>query len=322
MSEDALIFAKVFDGAGGAQSFSSLEEVPNTQSIVWYHFDANQERAIDDIKHTFTSIDDSTLDAITNEDARPRTLALDEGTLIILRGINHNEGEDPEDMIAVRIWITGSKILTLRYRKSKAVMMLGTLLDKGKGPKNIGDMVTLLCSYIFNFIELSIDQYDEKVDLLEQFVVDSPDKKIRSEISNVRKAVIVLRRYIAPQKEAISQLRFSDVPWLDAKHLRRIQESQDALFRAIEKLDAIRERSQVVKDELVNALSDKLNRNLYVLSVITAIFLPLGFLTGLFGINIGGMPGVDNPEAFAYFAISLAVIVGIQIVLFKWFKWF
>ncbi|MFT7528788.1 MAG: zinc transporter, partial [Arenicella sp.] len=81
------------------------------------------------------------------------------------------------------------------------------------------------------------------------------------------------------------------------------------------------ERSQIIKDDLVNALSDRLNRNLYVLSVITAIFLPLGFLTGLFGINIGGMPGVDNNMAFSIFSIGLIVVVFIQIILFKLFKW-
>jgi zinc transporter len=73
---------------------------------------------------------------------------------------------------------------------------------------------------------------------------------------------------------------------------------------------------------LGNALSDRLNRNLYTLSVVTAIFLPLGFLTGLFGINIGGMPGVEDEQAFFVFAGALAIIVSIQIVIFKYLKWF
>ena len=138
----------------------------------------------------------------------------------------------------------------------------------------------------------------------------------------MRKAAIILRRYIAPQKDVMNQMRYSDISWLNSKNSRKLQESQDTLLRCIEELDAIRERSQVVKDELVNALSDRLNRNLYVISVVTAIFLPLGFLTGLFGINIGGMPGVDSENAFLIFSSVLAVIVLVQIVLFRFFKWF
>ena len=71
-----------------------------------------------------------------------------------------------------------------------------------------------------------------------------------------------------------------------------------------------------------NILAGKLNKNMYVLSVISAIFLPLGFLTGLFGINIGGIPGVEDPNAFWVFSGILVVIVSLQIWIFKKLGWF
>ena len=93
-------------------------------------------------------------------------------------------------------------------------------------------------------------------------------------------------------------------------------------MRYVEDLDTIRERAQIVKDELSNMLSDRLNKNLYILSVIAAIFLPLGFLTGLLGINIGGVPGSDNPNAFWIFNAGLLVLISLQIWLFRKLKWF
>jgi len=65
-----------------------------------------------------------------------------------------------------------------------------------------------------------------------------------------------------------------------------------------------------------------LNKNMYVLSVVAAIFLPLGFLTGLLGINVGGMPGADNTDAFWIFCGLLVIVVGLQVLLFKKMKWF
>ncbi len=61
---------------------------------------------------------------------------------------------------------------------------------------------------------------------------------------------------------------------------------------------------------------------MYVLSVIAAIFLPLGFLTGLLGINVGGIPGADNPEAFWLFGAGLFCLVLIEVFIFKKLKWF
>jgi zinc transporter len=319
--ESPLIFAKLLDGKGGAVSFNSLENLPSSPESLWLHFDANHPEALAAIRAVAPDIDEHSLTAIFDHDARPRTLPLDNGVLVILRGINHNEGDEPEDMVAIRMWVSDKHLISLRYRKSKGLMQVSDSLEIGRGPKSLGDVVSQICSNVFGFIEVSIEKLDEHIDQLETKVLDEPSKNLRRDISELRKEAIILRRYIAPQKEAINQLQYADVGWLSVRNLRRIQEAQDSLLRGIEELDSIRERAQVVKDELVNALSDRLNRNLYVLSVITAIFLPLSFLTGLFGINIGGMPGVSSENAFFIFVVSLTVLLIIQIALFKLFKW-
>ena len=94
------------------------------------------------------------------------------------------------------------------------------------------------------------------------------------------------------------------------------------MIRYIEDIDSIRERAQITKDELTNALSDKMNKNLYMLSVVAAIFLPLGFLTGLLGINVGGIPGAETANAFFIFCVILVAVICSQIALFKYLKWF
>ncbi|MAM33769.1 MAG: hypothetical protein CMH28_01700 [Micavibrio sp.] len=110
--------------------------------------------------------------------------------------------------------------------------------------------------------------------------------------------------------------------WPSAHDKRSLQESYNHLVRYVEDLDTVRERAQIVKEELNTVLSDQLNKNLYILSVIAAIFLPLGFLTGLFGINIGGMPGVENDLAFWIFCGFLTAVTLIQIIIFKIMRWF
>jgi zinc transporter len=77
----------------------------------------------------------------------------------------------------------------------------------------------------------------------------------------------------------------------------------------------------VVQEELSSRLSEKMDRTMYVLSIVAAIFLPLGFLTGLLGINVGGIPGADYSGSFMIFSLMLAVIVVMQIWLFKFKKW-
>ncbi len=78
-----------------------------------------------------------------------------------------------------------------------------------------------------------------------------------------------------------------------------MQDNNDRMMRFLEDLDVLRDRAQILQDELNSALSSKLNKNLYILSVITAIFMPLGFFSGLLGMNLRGIPGAENPLAFS-----------------------
>lgn len=92
-------------------------------------------------------------------------------------------------------------------------------------------------------------------------------------------------------------------------------------MRHIEELDTIRDKVILIQEELANSMSEQMNRKMYVLSIISAIFLPLTFLTGLLGINIGGIPGANNENAFLVFSLLLVIVVTIQFIIFKKKKW-
>ncbi len=146
---------------------------------------------------------------------------------------------------------------------------------------------------------------------------------MRERLAAVRRQAIVLRRYFAPQREALQRLASDPdmAPWLESRDRHQLREVADRITRYVEDLDAGRERASVVHDQLANHLSDELNRGMYTLSIVAAVFLPLGFLTGLLGINVGGMPGADTPWAFAAVCVILAVLAGLEVWLLRRLKW-
>jgi len=100
-----------------------------------------------------------------------------------------------------------------------------------------------------------------------------------------------------------------------------LREVADRVTRMTEDIDAVRERAMVLQDQLTDQRAEEMNRNMMVLSVVAAIFLPLGFLTGLFGINVGGMPGVESPVAFWFVVAACGVIGIVLLALFRMKKW-
>ena len=184
-------------------------------------------------------------------------------------------------------------------------------------------MVSLI-GRLLQRMEPTLQELDDRVDSLEEKILDGKEllEDERTMVTEIRKKAIVFRRYIAPQRDAVASLRAAQSPLLNQMHKRRLQESLNHLHRYIEDLDAVRDRTHVVKDELNDAMADHMNKNAYMLSVIAAIFLPLGFLTGLLGINVGGIPGAENPDAFMIFIGLLSATVILQVFLFKILKWF
>lgn len=324
MNGDHVILSFGFDGKGGGKPLSSdeINKELESKNLAWVHMDAEHPDTRKWLEKEISTLDPFVVGALLAEETRPRMTEIDGGVLIILRGVNLNEDSRPEDMVSIRLFVDERRIISVRRRKLKAVEDLKEKIEKGKGPKNSGEFICMLSSGLFNRMSPVLTGLDELTDDAEEKVSENPDANLRESIVDIRKQAIMFRRYMAPQRDAIGQLRIADLKWIDDSHKRHLQESHNLITRYVEDLDAIRERAQVIKDELNTALADKLNKNMYVLSVIAAIFLPLGFLTGLFGINVGGIPGASSADSFTIFCGLLAVIVILQVLIFKKMKWF
>jgi zinc transporter len=261
------------------------------------------------------------VEALTAKETRPRSVVHKGGMLLILRGVNLNPGMDPEDMISLRFWIDENRIVTLRHRRVMAIEDLRQAVESGNGPTSPGGFLEALSDCLVLRTGTVISDVDDSVDALEDEVLTTQSYALRQRLADIRRTAIGLRRYIAPQRDVMERLYTEKVEWLSELSRMRLREIADRTTRYVEDLDAIRDRATVTQEELNNRLAEQMNKAMYVLSIVTGIFLPLGLLTGLLGINIGGIPGTESPWAFTVFCIMLATIAGGQIWLFKRMKW-
>ncbi|WP_102106750.1 zinc transporter ZntB [Oceaniglobus roseus] len=281
----------------------------------WLHLHAEDPGTRPWIDENLSYLDPSIRAALTQPETRPRAVRIGDGLLVILRGINMDPGEDPEDMISVRMWIDPARIVSLSRRKLASVMQLDRECGEGKGPKDAGSFLAHLIEQLTTRIETQIDDLDDRTESLEAAVIGDPNGAQGAELSDLRLEAIDLRQYMGPQRDAIRDVLASGVDWLTEAHRSTLNEQHSRMTRVVEELEATRDQLQAIRDELGRAMDERLNRNLYILSVISAVFLPLGFLTGLMGINLAGMPGANWPPAFWVFTASLAVLSAAIVVL-------
>lgn len=275
----------------------------------WTQFSPRQKEA------THTLCNNEEWELLFGELPRPSYHLLENNrSICILRGLNFH-GDEREDMISIRLLIT-PKVIYIAHRDSLRSLQ-EALAEAHKSPSAIHWMFRL-SDLITEKIETLIFELDERADALEESILRSFDKEQRATLMDLRSTVIDLRRYLLPQRETFLRMaRFK----IEGISVHTTHDLYERYSRLCDTLQTLRERLKLLHEEITSHLNERTNHILYILSIISAIFLPLTFLTGLLGINVGGIPGAETSWAFAVVVIFSLFLGGGIFLFFKKKKW-
>lgn len=322
-NQEGLIHAGILSGDGSQQvlDWDGIDNWSKEQGPLWVHLEYTSEKSIRWLRQK-SDLDPVVIDALLADETRPRCSLMGGGLLVNLRGVNTNPNSDPEDMVSIRLFCDGLRFISTRKRPLLSIQDIITRLDEGTGPKNPGELLAMLAHRLTDRMSEIVSELDDAVDKVEEQIIDTTGVSQRSQLVGLRREIIMLRRYLSPQREALSRLLSETAPWLGERDRLGIREAGDRVARYMEDLDSCKDRAAVAYEELASRIAEQMNSRMYVLSIVAALFLPLGFITGLFGINVGGIPFADEPKGFIEISLILVAIVIAQVVIFRFKKWF
>lgn len=320
-----LVHAFVLDGQGGARMLchEQLAELELAeQESLWLHWDRGHPFAQRWLRQN-SGLSDFACDLLLEENTRPRLVDLQNNELLLfLRGLNLNPGADPEDMVSLRIFVAAQRVISLRLRSAHATEEVIARLQQGTGPRTSSELILYLALSMSDRIEGVVIQLAEQVDAQE----DAQDQDEHYTPDNqqmlvVRRRAAGLRRFLAPQRDIYAQLARHRQPWFVEDDADYWNELNNQLTRYLEELDHTRERVSLVLEAENRRLNARMNKVMYRFGIITCIFLPMSFLTGLLGINVGGIPGAQSSLGFVLACLIIAAVALVQILLFRRLRW-
>jgi len=319
-AENGLIFGFLLDGQGGARelSLSEIEADFNPDAVTWLHFDFTHPGARGWVEN-HSELKSNVADALFVDDSRPRCLAEEDGILTVLRGINLNPGSEVEDMISIRTWINRHRIISTRRRSLKSVLQIRDQLLAGNGPTGPGSFLVELATLLGTRIGDAIETINSRLDLAEEELESGGPT--RSRFGEFRRQTARIRRYLAPQREALDRLSRLSNDVITPEIAASLFEQTNWITLFVEDLDLARERAMVAQEEMLNMLAHDQNSKMFILSIVAAIFLPLAFFTGLMGMNVAGLPGTESRWSFTIVVILMFAAAGAILWLFKRKKW-
>ncbi len=288
------------------------------QGFLWIHLNRTEPSHTRWLEER-SGLDRLSCDILLEEETRPRHVAVDGNLLVILRGVNLQPGEEPDDMVSLRLWIGRDRLVSLRRREVGSIADVCADLRAGA---RFGSPSELFLDIVDRLIDRQVpvlDELEEIVDTVEEALLDG-GRDERRRIGGIRRQAIGIRRYLAPQRDLLLRLSSDRSPVFDDSCRARLREVAERQARLVEELDAVRDRAALASEEYMSRISERLNRNMYVLSLVAAVFLPMSFVTGLLGINVGGIPGAEHGQAFWIVVGGLAVVGTSVLLLFRRFR--
>jgi zinc transporter len=286
----------------------------------WLHFNRLADETRDWLENS-SGLDETVISALTQSETRPRCAAYEDGLLLNLRGINHNPGAEPEDMISVRMWAQKNLVITMRSYPVKAIHEVREETAAGYGASTPGGLIVCIAERLIDNIEPVVDQLKEEADEFEEFLLSGEKRITARDLAEFRRTILLLRRYILPQREAMVQLQKDGRSLFDEDHAVHLRDTADRITRIAEELDSIRDRAAVLQDQVAGQRQETLNQRLLVLSLVSAFFLPLTFFTGLLGMNLAGIPYADQTWSFPVVVLITVTLGGGLLAFLKWQKW-
>ncbi|MCS0501047.1 zinc transporter ZntB [Ancylobacter mangrovi] len=322
---EGLVTAWIMDGAGGAKriGWSEIRRGPEPGAgFQWIHLQQLDRGHARTWLGDESGIEPSIADSLVAEETRPRCSLYEHGAFLNLRGINLKPYSLPDEMHSIRFWVEPNRVVSVRREPLSAVGDFEDALARGRAPRTPGEFVADLSMRLVDRMDTVITALAEEADELEELVLNATLSNLSAKVSEVRRVAILLRRYIAPQREALNHFSLEDAEWLSQRDRNRLREAADRVTRFAEELDSVRDRAAVIYDQMVERRAEQMNRSMLILAVVTVVFAPLTLATGLMGMNVGGIPGSDDPSGF-WTVTLLATAAGLAMaaVLFRWARW-
>lgn len=308
------------DGYGRTLDIAELRRWTPGDQKIWVHIDVADPGACRWLSEE-SGLPAGAIDTLLADETRPRSVVTDKGLLVVLRGVNTNPGQDAEDMVSVRLWVETDRVISTRRRKLLSVVDISNALDAGNGPREPAALLTMLVERLADRIGDFVNSIESRLDQAEDEIGDAGSMDFRRQLAALRRQIAAVRRFLAPQRDALDRLNRQPIPFFAEAEAHALRQEADRITRFLEDLDLARERAIVLQEELLSQIAQQQNSRMYVLSVVAAIFLPLTFVTGLLGMNVGGLPGVDSRLGFMMSVVVMIVSGAGLLAFFRWKKW-
>ena len=260
------------------------------------------------------------LEDILHTDQRPKYEDFENYISVILKMLRYDE--EHKEIIAeqVSLILIDSCVLSFQEFEGDVFHSIRDRIRTGKGRiRKMGSdyLLYALIDAIVDYYFVILEKIGGKIEELEDEVVENPTPKIVHNIHELKRDMIFLRKSIWPLREVINNLYKNEHRLIKKTTGVFLRDVYDHTIQIIDTIETYRDMVSGLLEIYMSSVSNKMNEVMKVLTIFAAIFIPLTFIVGVYGMNFHYMPELSIPWAYPLVWI---VMISLSILLLLFFR--
>ena len=305
------------------KSISDCQLSPIETHVNWLDVDGVHEVPIIEEIGKYYHLHPLLLEDVLNTEQKPKLEHFGEQNIfVIMKMLQFNEALNEVETEHVALVLGKNYVVSFQERHKSDVfapIFARLKASVGKTRKGKADYLFYsLCDLVVDNYFVVLEKFSEKLEELEIRIIENPHRDDQTALYELRRELMQIRKAVLPLRDIFGTLTRESSDLIHSNTIIYLRDVYDHILQTLETIESYREMIENIQNIYLTSLSNKMNSVMKTLTVFTAIFMPLTFIAGIYGMNFDNMPELHHPNGYFY---TLGSMVVISVVLWIYFKW-
>lgn len=288
------------------------EATLDESSFLWLHFNLSHTGALPWLKQ-HAGLSDGFFEMLSDGLHSTRIERTEEALIAVINDVHFDFSFDPSDISTLWINVEQHLVITARRQPLRSVDKLREEVKRGQPLRSAVELLEHLLRAQADVLVDIVRGVTERLDHIEdQLLANRLDHK-RARLGALRRLLVRLQRLLAPEPAALFRLLQHPPGWMTELDVQELRQSSEEFSVVLRDMTTLQERIKLLQEEIAAQVNEDNNRSLFVLTIVTVLALPINIITGLLGMNVGGVPLAQHERGFwvvVMIVLTVTVIAG------------
>ncbi|WP_085317161.1 transporter [Derxia lacustris] len=294
---------------GGSDAAGGRPDGADVTGFLWLHFNLSHAGA-EPWMRAHTGLEENFFDELHSGSRTTRIERDGERLFGVMNDVVFDFAFDAGDVATLWLSLGPRLFVSARRHPLRAIDRLRMAVRHGAAPASTVELLDHLLHDQADELQAIVRQVVERADLMEDDLLAGRHERHLPELPRLRRLMARLQRLLAPEPSALMRMLARPPAWVAPDDIAQLQAATEDFALVLRDIAGVQERIKLMQDEASARMAEESNRTLFTLTLVTVLALPINLVSGMFGMNVGGIPLGENDHGFWIMAAIIGALTG------------